>query len=259
MTPTNEPGPLKTFRLTLLQDGSKISEDEQIVNETSVTLSVNGEEWFNFLCTPLQLDALAVGFLFTSNTIRSREEIAALKVCEDGCNLDAWLTHAAEKPRLWQRNSGCSGGVSVPDLKVRPLESVERFTLSIGEIHQMLGHFYEGQKLYRLSGGVHASAMFSDHVLLFSAEDLGRHNTLDKIAGQMILRGEPITHPILTTTGRVSLEMMQKAAMIRAGFVISRTSPTAASIELAGQMGITLIGYAGKERMKIYTFPETVR
>jgi FdhD protein len=136
---------------------------------------------------------------------------------------------------------------------------MERFTLSAMEIRQMLAHFYEGQKLYRLSGGVHASAMFSNHTLLFSAEDLGRHNTLDKIAGQMILQGEPVPHPILTTTGRVSLEMMQKAAMIRAGFVISRTSPTAASIELAGQMGITLIGYAGKERMKVYTSPESIQ
>ena len=72
---------------------------------------------------------------------------------------------------------------------------------------------------------------------MIKAEDIGRHNTLDKIAGRLLLSGEQVQKPILVTTGRVSLEMMQKAAMIRACFVISRTSPTSASVELAEKLG----------------------
>ncbi len=250
--------PVNNHRITQFQNTRKTISQENIVAEASILLSVNGEEWFNFLCTPMDLEALAAGFLFTSQIIKNPGEISSLEVCANGNGVDVWLTHQAERPSIWQRNSGCSGGVSKPDIELNPLPDSEKFILSPLDINQVLSTFYKSQELYQSSGGVHTSALFSGTELMIKAEDIGRHNTMDKIAGRLLNIQKSVPNPILVTTGRISLEMMQKAAMIRACFVISRTSPTSASVDLADQLGITLIGYAEKDRFKIYTHPEQI-
>ncbi len=257
-TEASIPAPLEYLAVTKVNQGIRSETQENVISETSVTLTINGEEWFNFLCTPLYLEALAVGFLFTSQIIKTHAEISSLKICADGSGLDVWLSHPAKKPELWQKNSGCSGGVSVPEVELPQLSSAEKFTLRPAEVEQILTAFYASQPLYQASGGVHTSAIFSGTKLSFLAEDIGRHNTLDKLAGMKLISGDETSHPIIVTTGRISLEMMQKAAMLRTCFVISRTSPTAASVELAQQLGISLIGYAEPENFKVYAHPEQI-
>jgi FdhD protein len=232
--------------------------EEAVITETSTTLSVNGEDWLTFLCTPLNLDDLAVGFLYTQRVIQSLAEVENLHISENGSRVDVWLSHAAEKPRLWQKNSGCSGGISAADLRLVPLAAEILYTRSARSLFQVLADFHNAQQLYQASGGVHASALFCGDELKLSAEDIGRHNTLDKIAGQALRQGLCGGHRLLITTGRVSLEMLQKAAILAAPFVLSRTSPTSASIQLARELGITLIGYARANGMKIYTHAEWV-
>jgi FdhD protein len=90
------------------------------------------------------------------------------------------------------------------------------------------------------------------------AEDIGRHNTLDKIAGWILLKGIDLSQRFLLTTGRISSEMLQKAARLSASVVISRTSPSSLSIQLADAFGITLIGYARRNRFNIYTHPRRI-
>ena len=244
--------------LLRVEDGVANQVEESVITEASITLHVNGEDWLTFLCTPLEIEELAAGFLFTARFIQSATEIASSRVCENGSVVDLWLTHTVEKPRLWQKNSGCSGGVSAPDLQLPPIPPSSRFNLDLQQINSILAEFYQSQSLYRVSGGLHSAALFSGTHLVYGAEDIGRHNTLDKIAGKLLLTGEDLTQRVLVSTGRVSLEMMQKAAALQSPFVISRTSPTSASVELAEQMGITLIGYANGSRLKIYTHPESI-
>ncbi len=93
---------------------------------------------------------------------------------------------------------------------------------------------------------------------MVAAEDIGRHNTLDKIAGQCLLRQLWPSTRILITTGRISSEMLQKAARLRAPILVSRTSPSSLSIEMAERYGITLVGYARRQRFNVYTHPRRV-
>ena len=86
--------PSKSIEVIQIDHGQKVVSRENVVSETSVSLTVNGNEWFNFLCTPMDLDSLAAGFLFSSQIIRSRDEIKALKVGLNGCGMDVWLSHA---------------------------------------------------------------------------------------------------------------------------------------------------------------------
>jgi FdhD protein len=237
--------------------------ETQAITETSVTLTVNGDDWLALMCTPLDIDALAVGFLFNEGLIHSKNEIASVRVCPTGDNVDVWLTHVVEKPAQWRRTSGCTGGVTgVPAVEKHAsgggLPAKDGVTLSPEQITALVTQLFAAQDLYQTAGGVHTSALSDGKRILIATEDIGRHNTLDKIAGRCLLDGINPLQRVLVTTGRVSSEMMQKAARIGASVVISRTAPSSLSIEIAEQSGITLIGYARRDRFTVYCHAERV-
>jgi FdhD protein len=229
--------------------------DAETIVETPVSLTVNGVVWLSFMCTPVHLEALAVGFLFNEGIIESMAEVADVRVCEHGDNVDVWLTHAADQPNNWRRTSGCTGGVTAVDLLAKPDvhfggDSLRVSPEAVGRLVEML---FESQALYRETGGVHTSALTDGEQVLLSAEDIGRHNTLDKLAGLCLMQGLSAQDRILITTGRISSEMLQKAARMRTPILISRTSPSSLSIEMAQRYGITLLGYARKQRFNVYS------
>jgi FdhD protein len=240
--------------------------DAETIVETPVTLTVNSEVWMTFMCTPVHLEAMAVGFLFNEGVINGMDEIADVRVCEHGDNVDVWLNHEAAKPKKWTRTSGCTGGVTSVDFmdEIQPGASdravvlLDEFTLPPERISSMVIQLFESQEIYRETGGVHTSAMIDGDEILLSAEDIGRHNTLDKIAGLFIMAGgNLLSHSgkprILITTGRISSEMLQKASRMGVPILISRTSPSSLSIQMAERRGITLIGYARRHRFQVYS------
>lgn len=272
-----------------VKTGDISSEDSEIIVETPVSLTVNGEVWLTFMCTPIDLEALALGFLFNEGHLTSIDEVASVHVCANGDNIDVWLNHAVEKPTNWRRTSGCTGGqtsvikehqrtdpefvpapISEANTRLSP-DSVPVLSDSITTInvdsqihltpHQvswLIDALFESQTLYRLSGGVHTSALSDGKRILVTCEDIGRHNTLDKIAGRCFLDGIDPNHGILLTTGRISSEMLQKAHQMGVDIVISRTSPSSLSIQMAIEGGITLIGYARRNKFNIYTYPTRI-
>ncbi|MBV6396286.1 MAG: Sulfur carrier protein FdhD [Anaerolineales bacterium] len=241
-----------------------VSEDKaiesQTIVESPVSLTVNGEVWVSLMCTPVHLEALAVGFLFNEGVIDSMEDVADVRVCEHGDNVDIWLTREAEKPSRWTRTSGCSGGMTAVDSIQRPRSGWARsdFSLPVNQIARVVEMLFESQELYRETGGVHTSVLTDGERIIVAAEDIGRHNTLDKIAGLCLMRKIQPERRILITTGRISSEMLQKAVRFGANILISRTSPSSLSIELAEKWGITLIGYARRNRFNLYAGEERI-
>jgi FdhD protein len=236
------------------------SYNAETIVETPVSLTVNGEVWLTFMCTPVNLEALAVGFLYNEGIIEKMSEVEDARVCEHGDNIDVWLNHEAKQPTSWRRTSGCTGGVTAVDLLAKPNVSLNGNNLKIQP--EMIGYLvellFEAQSLYRKTGGVHTSALCDGEKILLSAEDIGRHNTLDKIAGLCLMEDIWPEVRILITTGRISSEMLQKAAQLNVPILISRTSPSSLSIEMAERYGITLIGYARKHRFNVYSNTQRV-
>jgi len=229
--------------------------DAETIVETPVSLTVNGEVWLSFMCTPVNLEALAVGFLFNEGIIESMDEVEDARVCEHGDNVDVWLNRSVEQPTSWRRTSGCTGGVTAVDLLAKPNVSFsgDRLEVQPDAIGRLVEMLFESQSLYRETGGVHTSALSDGENIILSAEDIGRHNTLDKIAGLCLMDNVFPETRILITTGRISSEMLQKAARLQAPILISRTSPSSLSIEMAERYGITLIGYARRQRFNVYS------
>jgi FdhD protein len=231
----------------------------QVIGEAPFTLNINGESWVTLMCTPVALEALAVGFLYNEQVIESVNEIASVRICPPGDNVDIWLLHQVEKPKTWARTSGCSGGVTgAVSTGVTKKEMRNGATISPAMVTKMLREFYQPQGLYTQTGGVHTSALSDGRLIIAIAEDIGRHNTLDKLAGMCILEDLHPSRIILLTTGRISSEMLQKTYRIGAPIIISRTSPSSRSIEMAENMGITLIGYARRDQFIIYSHPERI-
>jgi FdhD protein len=236
------------------------SHDAETIVETPVSLTVNGEVWLTFMCTPVNLEAMSVGFLYNEGIIESMDEVEDVRVCEHGDNVDVWLSRSVEQPQSWRRTSGCTGGVTAVDALARvdvsfngdqPKVPPE----AIGRLVEML---FESQELYRETGGVHTSALSDGEKIVLVAEDIGRHNTLDKIAGLCLMNNTWPETRIVITTGRISSEMLQKAARLSAPILISRTSPSSLSIEMAERYGITLIGYARTRRFNVYSNSQRV-
>jgi FdhD protein len=212
------------------------------------------------MCTPVNLEAMAAGFLYNEGIIESTDEVEDVRVCEHGDNVDVWLNRTVEQPKSWRRTSGCSGGLTAVETLARVDVSFEGDKPKVQP--EAIGHLIEGlfesQELYRETGGVHTSALSDGKKILLVAEDIGRHNTLDKIAGLCLMNNVWPQTRILITTGRISSEMLQKAARLRAPILISRTSPSSLSIEMAELYGITLIGYARRHRFNVYSNSQRV-
>ena len=231
------------------------SHDSSTIVEAPVSLTVNAQVWLTFMCTPVDLEAMAVGFLFNEGIIDTMEEVADVRVCEHGDNVDVWLNRRVEQPTSWRRTSGCTGGITAVDALARLDVSFsgDQPQVQPEAIGHMVEQLFNAQTLYRETGGVHTSALSDGQQIVLVAEDIGRHNTLDKIAGLCLMKQIQPRTRILITTGRISSEMLQKAARMNAPILISRTSPSSLSIEMAERYGITLIGYARKHRFNVYT------
>lgn len=229
-----------------------------VICEKAVSLYVNGDLWLTFMCTPLDLEELAIGFLYNERIINQLEEILSVNIHPDEHMIDVWLGMSVTKPNHWRVTSGCAGGMVSNDDEGFLIPK-KKHTLSVEDIisigNQLLAH----QGLYQKVRGVHASGMFHQRELMFVSEDIGRHNTLDKLAGKMLKSGLDGKDSVIATSGRVSSEMLQKSARIGVGIVISRTSPTSLSILLAEQYQITLIGYMRSAQFNIYSHPDRVK
>jgi FdhD protein len=240
------------------RSGRGESSESELIVEKPVALYVNGILWITFMCTPNLLKALAVGFLFNEGVIESADQLVEYHLCDNREIIDVWLGHQAEKPKEWKRTSGCTGGYTSLDLEELDLEVEGEVTLEADQVRQLVERLFESQDLYKKTGGVHTSILTDGDQVILSAEDVGRHNTLDKIAGLYLMGSEKFDKKILLSTGRISSDMLQKGARIGASLIISRTSPTSMSVELADRWGITLIGYARRNRFNLYTHPDRI-
>ncbi|HSB66717.1 MAG TPA: formate dehydrogenase accessory sulfurtransferase FdhD [Anaerolineales bacterium] len=251
----------KDFKTFSYHAGKWESQPVNVIGEVAVTLTVNNTAWLTFMCTPNELEALALGFLYNEEIIDTLDEVTNVRVCPTGDNIDVWLNRPVQIPEKWTRTSGCSGGKTSADgQKSRNNEARSKngYLLPPEVIGSLVKQLRDAQDLYRKTGGVHTSALSDGEKIIITTEDIGRHNTIDKLQGRCMLEGINLTKKIILTTGRISSEMIQKASRMDATVVISRTSPTTLSVEMAEKLGITLIGYARQDTFTVYTHPERI-
>jgi FdhD protein len=229
-----------------------------IAIEAEVTLSVNNETWLSFRCSPDNLEALAVGYLYNEAFIQSAAEVASQHVCAQRDGIDIWLYHSVEKPAAWGRTSGCHGGaVQSNPAAVPAVDNPVRHP--IADIFRLLERFLmELGKPEVPQNGVHTTMLMDQLEVKIASSDIGRHNTLDKIAGEYLLKQLSLSAPAIITTGRISSEMVYKAARMNIPLLISLHSISHMAVQAADALGITLIGHARRKQLDVYSHPERI-
>jgi FdhD protein len=229
----------------------------EVIEEGFVTIFVNGRELASLMCTPRDPLQLALGFLANEEFIQSYEEIEIDHVCQGGGCVDIWLSHPVwDQPRRAVITSGCGGGLTFADLAAHQPPVTSDITISPEKIGDLMVQLQSQDSLYARARGVHTSALSDGQQLILLAEDVGRHNTIDRLRGECLRRGIDPKGMILLATGRISSEMINKAVKMGCPIVASRTSPTSMSVGLAREWNITLCGYVRRNRMSVYAHPQ---
>jgi FdhD protein len=231
----------------------------EVIEETLVSIYVNGHELATLMATPRDQKELALGFLKNEGFIEGLEAVELIYLSAHGCCVDVWLKHTISEPERGIITSGCGGGITFrdPEDQFEPLKS--SITAKPERLMQLFGELQRPDSLYARARGVHAAAISDGRSVLASAEDVGRHNTIDKLLGICMQRGIDTREKLLLVTGRISSEMLIKSAVMGCPIVASRNSPTSLSVRLARELGITLIGYVRRHTMRIYSFPERMQ
>ncbi len=238
---------------------------DEVAAELPVRLVLNDQQLVTLLCTPTELEELAVGFLLSEGILLDRSHIGEIALSRTEPVIRIRLSSL---PPDWETlfdsraiSSGCGKGITFTNYdrsRDRRIDA-EGPLLSLDDIRRLLAEFRNISSLYLETGGVHSAALSDGREILFFSEDIGRHNAVDKLIGKAFLKGISIENKILLTSGRVTSEIMTKAGRNRFPVLISRAAPSCMAVNYAEDMGITLVGFARGDRMNVYTWPNRIR
>ncbi len=240
-----------------------------VPEETAVAFSYDGGTYAVMMATPQNLEDFAVGFSITEGLVSSAADIRQLDIVEhdSGIELRMWLaepraTALNERRRHLAGPTGCGlCGIESLDEAVRSVPCVrEGATFSPTEIMRALDALSPRQELNRQTRAVHAAAFWRPETGLAAVrEDVGRHNALDKLAGALARDAVHSQEGIVLLTSRVSVEMVQKTAVIGAPLIVAVSAPTALAVRTAETAGITLVAVARSDGFEIFSHPQRIK
>jgi len=249
---------LKKVVIEKLIENEATEVEDVTIEEARLTLYLNGEKTISMMTIPKDQDAHAIGFLMSENVISSIADIEDITVSQDGLRVDVKAKINEDSlQNLYKEKtltSGCGGGITgnVEGGLEIPFNQTA-FKVKPETISDEIKIFYKESELYYLTGCVHKAMIYLLDGTTVTAEDIGRHNAIDKAIGKCKLKRLDTTKSILFVSGRLSSEMVTKAVMHRIPIVVSRTAPTYLGVQTAHKHGLTLIGFARGRKMNLYT------
>ncbi len=247
--------PIRRYR----RSGEVTALNDVVVREQRIELVVNGTRLLAMLALPRDVEALALGFLVSEGLCRDRKRLPEIEFDpgsgEVRCTGEFDVDAVESIHSRWSFGTGCGGGGTARDLSVladcKPVNS--RLTVKASQLSALGKEFARHTHLYRITGGVHACALADPEKILLVAEDVGRHNAFDKVAGMALLNGMEVDQRIALTSGRLSAEIVAKAIGIGVPILASFSAPTAMGVQWSRRFGLTLVGFLRGSRMNVYT------
>ncbi|MGZ2256728.1 formate dehydrogenase accessory sulfurtransferase FdhD [Roseobacter sp. A03A-229] len=241
-----DPGAARLTRAVTGTDHTGAAVETNVVEERPLTIFLNGQEIVTAMTIGDYPDYLALGFLRNQGMLRADDEITRVDYDDELETVvvrTARQTDFEEKLRKKTRTSGCAVGTVFGDM-MAGLEGVvlPQTEVRTSWLYSLSGKINRTPSLYLEAGAIHGTVLCYEDRPLVYMEDVGRHNAVDKIAGWMLAEGVSAADKILYTTGRLTSEMVIKTAMMGIPVLASRSGFTAWGVEIAQQVGLTLIG-----------------
>lgn len=236
---------------------------DKVAAEVPLTIVVNNEELATLLCSPAGLKELAVGYLLAEGFINSADDLAAIALNEKSVVVKIDTKQPLDRSFIEKKRiitSGCGRGetfFNYQDFSACP-PVVSDLKISAQTILGLVAEFQKRSELFKETGGVHSAALCRNGKIAALAEDIGRHNAVDKIIGEVTLRGESVNGKFLLTSGRISSEIMVKAARLKVPLIVAHSAPTSLAVRIAKQLQITLVGFARGFRLNVYAGEERI-
>lgn len=260
-------------KLFKARNGRSTRQDDFVVVEEPMEVRVDNRPVAVIMRTPGDDFALAAGFLYTEGILASLDDVGVVSYCrntDDPSLMNIVNVKPTRKLDLssLKRNTfaasscGLCGKAALEHVRVsvRPVKS--RLEVAAETMYGLPDALRASQPIFSRTGGLHAAGIFDESgSLVYLKEDIGRHNAVDKVVGEALMRdGLPLSRHILLVSGRVSFEIMQKAARGGIPIVGAISAPSSLAVDFAKEFGMTLVGllrgrsmnvYAGKERVKL--------
>ncbi|MFH1996876.1 MAG: formate dehydrogenase accessory sulfurtransferase FdhD [Candidatus Omnitrophota bacterium] len=228
-----------------------------VSEEIPLTVHINGTEIFTILASPPDLEELSVGFLFTAGMIRSIDDIRSVTIDRKNWISSIELKRNIDFEFIFKRiyTPGCGKGVlfyNVLDILHRkPLTS--RAIVKGTALSALMKEFLKRSVEFKKTGCEHSAALADESGVIIYKEDIGRHNAVDKVIGEAVMKRVRMADRIVFVSGRVSSEIVLKVKKSGCPFLVSRSAPTDQAVKFARDFRLTLIGFARGERMNIYS------
>lgn len=250
----------KTLNITRYNKGKFEQVEDQIIVEYPLTIYVNEREYATLLCTPEYLESLILGYMTSDFLIKDKKDVISLIVDEDKGLAYVEIDPSSIKNLEFKSRyvtSGCASSAvyynTLDAIKLKNRSSNEMNTVSMSKLLTLMKTVNQFSDLFKETGGVHVAGLFDDEGAVYLREDIGRHNAVDKIIGQMMLDGVTPSHKVMMISGRISSEMVLKCAKSNIQMIVSRSAPMDKAIQIAKDLKIVVIGFARGERGNIYS------
>jgi FdhD protein len=260
--------PLLELQVRRWRDGTAEERTEPVVEETPVAVVYNGVPHVVMMATPIDLEDFVLGFSLTEELIRTPADLLSLEIVRYSQGIEIQVTVSPEcdaviagrtRRRTGRTGCGICGSDSIA-VVLKELRQVPAGTpVRPASIQTALEALTERQALNAATGTVHAAAWASANGLIeLVREDVGRHNALDKLIGAAVKQGVDPATGFVVVTSRASFEMVQKAMILGAPLLAAISGPTGLAVRVAEQSGMTLVGFARKDKLTVYTHPDRV-
>jgi len=238
-------------------DGDQVEEIlHEVIEEIPYALFVNGRHMMTAMMSPADPEDFVTGFLFTEQVIKGPREIESIRVEKNRISVITTnlFRVAGQKKTIL---SGCGGSVSYIDAEKLPKIHSD-LSLATGFIAEMVKNTLDSD-LHRMTGGTHIVALVSAQGIITVAEDIGRHNALDRVIGYALRNEIDLSMTFIIVSGRVSSEMARKCLVANIPVIVSRGATTTLAYDVAGKNGLTIVGFARGSKMNVYTHGERIR
>jgi FdhD protein len=235
-----------------------------VVKESELTIVLNGYRITSLACLKGKELELGIGYLFSEGLISRKDEVLGHELCDKGVRIAFESGISDDRIQNYvatgTKTSGCGGGFS-GRVEYQEKRSFPSFPLTKETICEKMTEFQKSSQLFFETGGVHSAALFDNRAgeFLVFADDIGRHNAIDKVLGRGILDGVNFALLTLFTSGRLSSEIVKKASQCKIPLLVSRSAPTSKAIALAYYGGIYLVGFARARKFNLYSGLDSVR